>query len=74
LPASWHVRLIEYGTAGTHVQSLPLEQSTTGAGNTIGTVRLDPVKLGLQKVVAVVFFTAPKTTAQLSWRLSATDG
>jgi immune inhibitor A len=73
LPASWQVRLIEYGTSGTQVHSLQLEQSSSGAANTTGTLRL-PVSLGLQKVVAVVFYTAPKTTVHLSWRLSATDG
>jgi hypothetical protein len=72
LPAQWHVRLIEYTKSGPHVRSLPI--AINAKGQVTGSLHIDPAKLGLRKLVAVGFFTAPKTTVMLPYALSATDG
>jgi hypothetical protein len=72
LPANWHVQLIEYTKNSTQVRSLPL---TAGSGgNFTASLKIDPTKTGVQKLIAVVFYTAPKTTVQLPWHLSAAKG
>lgn len=75
LAARWQVRLIEYTATGVRVRSLPLRQGGSDRVPTAtGSLRIDPAKLGLQKIVAVVFYGAPKTTVQIPWSLSAANG
>lgn len=64
LPSGWTVQLISYTKAGVSVSKLPL----SGAR---GSVLIDPATQGLKKLIVAVFTTAPKTTAQSTYQLSA---
>ncbi|HEX6508949.1 MAG TPA: hypothetical protein VF221_15075 [Chloroflexota bacterium] len=66
--ASWSFDLISYMAHGEHVTHVPI--SAAGTASTT----IDPTKTGVKKVVAVVFVTSPKTTAETSYGLSATGG
>lgn len=62
----WNVQLIEYTTRGPRVVALPV--AATGRGS----MRLDPTRLGLTKLVVVISSAAPKTTATAPFSLTAT--
>jgi hypothetical protein len=56
LPEKWTVQLIETTSKGTVVQKVPLDSAQHGS------ISIDPGKIGLKHLTAVVFVTAPKTT------------
>jgi hypothetical protein len=61
----WRVQLIEYTSHGPAVVGMPLAQAAQGS------ITIDPVKLGLQKLVVAIFSNAPKTTASAPFTLTA---
>lgn len=66
--ADWTLDLVLYTSHGVHIRHVPV----SAAGNLSTT--LDPAKDGIKRVVTVVFVTAPKTSVQSSYTLSASSG
>lgn len=64
LPEKWTVQLIETTGKGTVVQKVPLD------GAQHGSIAIDPGKIGLKRLTAVVFSTAPKTTVPSSYTIT----
>jgi hypothetical protein len=64
LPSAWTLQLIESTSKGTVVQKVRLN-----AGHR-GSITIDPAKLGLKHLTAVVFTSAPKTTVQSTYSLT----
>lgn len=64
LPSKWTVQLIETTGKGTVVQQVPVGSSQHGS------IAIDPGKLGLKHLTAVVFSTAPKTTVGSSFTIN----
>jgi immune inhibitor A len=67
MPDDWTVDLISITAHGTTVNRLPLSATEQGS------LLVDPSKNGLKKLVAVIFTTAPKTTVETSYQLSASQ-
>lgn len=67
LPDKWTVQLVEYGSHGITVGRLALHGAS-------GSVTLRPKALGLQRLVVIVFHTAPKTTATTRYTVSGGGG
>jgi hypothetical protein len=57
-----------YTNHGVHLRHVPVSAAGTASTS------VDPVKDGIKRIVTVVFNTAPKTSVQSSYSLSATDG
>jgi hypothetical protein len=66
LPSQWTVQLISYTSKGTSVSTIPVSARH-------GSITIDPSKTGLKKLVVVTFSTAPKTTVQSQYTLSASS-
>jgi hypothetical protein len=66
--ADWSLDLVLYTNHGVHIRHVPVSAAGTATNS------LDPTKEGIKRIVAVVFYTAPKTTDQSSYSLSASDG
>jgi immune inhibitor A len=66
--ADWTLDLVLYTNHGVHIRHVPVSAAGTAVSS------LDPVTDGIKRIVAVVFATAPKTSVQSSYTLSATDG
>jgi hypothetical protein len=64
LPSQWTLQLIESTSKGTLVQKVPLNSVQHGS------ISINPARLGLKHLRAVVFSTAPKTTVQSTFTLS----
>jgi hypothetical protein len=64
LPSKWSVQLVETTNSGVTVQRVPLNAKQQGS------ITIDPAKLGLKHLTAVVFTTAPKTTVKSTFTLS----
>ncbi len=66
--AEWSLDLVLYTSHGVHIRHVPM--SATGNLSTT----IDPVKDGIKRIVTVVFVSAPKTTVQSAYTLSASSG
>lgn len=66
--ADWTLDLVLYTSHGIQIRHVPV----SAAGTATSTV--DPVKDGIKRIVTVAFVTAPKTTDQASYTLSASGG
>jgi len=65
LPSHWVVQLVAYNANGVTVSSLPL------LAHSHGSIVINPASQSLKKLVVAVFTSAPKTTVDSSYGLSA---
>ncbi|GAC1634511.1 MAG: immune inhibitor A [Chloroflexota bacterium] len=68
VPSHWVVQMVSYTKRGVLVSRMPLSSQKQGS------ILIQPSKDGLQKLVVVVFTTAPKTTVKSPYKLSITAG
>jgi len=65
LPSHWMVQLVGYTASGVKMMRMPIQ-----AGQ--GSMLIQPVKLGLSRLTAIIYTEVPKTTNESAFTLSST--